>query len=268
MTDKGTCQKHGEFDLHEGCQECLAERHSGGTGEPPSTIPSTTGIPTPEIIMAEPAPTALISIRPETDITVTSLYAEALTILRYAELREINIADDLKPATDDLSIISKIKKAFEEKRKEYLKPLQEHQQAIRTAFDTLLEPILQADKITRGKILAFQQEQEAKRKEEERINALRLEAARAEMELKGEIREPVDLVEVSPEAPKRVSTDMGTAGLRDNWKWEVLDFALVPDEYKMINPAVLTPAAKSYKDQRRIPGVRIYNEPIIAVNTR
>ncbi|GAI94168.1 unnamed protein product, partial [marine sediment metagenome] len=52
------------------------------------------------------------------------------------------------------------------------------------------------------------------------------------------------------------------------WKWEVVDFALVPDSYKMINSGVLTPVVKASKGKIEIPGIRIFNEPIIAVNTR
>jgi hypothetical protein len=212
--------------------------------------------------------TALVKVKPEQDIEVQSFYDQALKLAEYAEARDIAIIEDLKPATDDLSIIAKVKKAFEEKRKEYVKPLQEHVQEINDAFKKLMEPILAADTITRQKILAFQQEQDRIRREQEEINRKRQEAAEAEMRLKGELTESVNLVEVLPEAPKRVETDMGAIGQRDNWKWEVVDFALVPDDYKMISSGVLTPVVKASKGKIIIPGIRIFNEPIIAVNAR
>ena len=211
--------------------------------------------------------TALVK-KPHDDLEVMSFYNEAVKLQEYAEKLEIITSLDLKPATNDLSIIAKVKKGMEGKRKEYVVPLQNQVKEFNEAFKTLMAPIEEADRITRTKMLAFTREQERIRQEQEEINRKRQEAAESEMKLKGELSESVNLVEVAPEAPKRVSTEMGTTGQRDNWKWEVTDFALVPDEYKMINPALLTPAAKSYKDTRTIPGIRIYNEPGITVNAR
>jgi len=301
MNEKGMCKEHGEFNLAEGCPQCLAEKFgaeekvtlaikvTAPEGAPEGeeqkvadeivklteTIAEIQGNPkpetatsTPEISTAEPVPTAIVRVKPEQDIEVQSFYDQALKLAEYAEARDIAIIEDLKPATDDLSIIARVKKALEAKRKEFIQPLQDHIKEINDAFKRLMEPIEIADKTTRSKILAFQQEQERIRREQEEVNRLRMEAAQKEMELKGELSELVSLVEVSPEAPKRVSTDMGTAGQRDNWKWEVVDFALVPDGYKMINSGVLTPVVKASKGKITIPGIRIYNEPIIAVNAR
>jgi hypothetical protein len=114
-------------------------------------------------------------------------------------------------------------------------------------------------------MLDFTREQDRIRSEQEEINRKRQEAAEAEMKLNGELSESVNLVEVSPEAPKTVATDLGTAGQRDNWKWEVVDFALLPDEYKVVDSSLLTAVAKKHHDQKPIPGVRFFNEPIIAV---
>jgi len=67
---------------------------------------------------------------------------------------------------------------------------------------------------------------------------------------------------------KRVQTDLGIAGQRDNWKYEVIDINLVPREYLMINASMLTPIVKASKGKIVIPGIRVFNEPIIAINTR
>ena len=227
-----------------------------------------TNTSTPEISVAEPLPTAIVRVKPEQDVLVRAFYDQALGLKEYAEQRVITTVADLKPATDDLSIIAKVKKGLNEKRAEYLKPLEEHKQAIRDAFDTLLEPILQADKITCDKILAFQQEQKRIRREQEEINRMRMEAAQKELALKGEQTEPVELVEVVLPPPKKVSTDMGTTGMVDHWKYEVFDFALLPNEYKLLDTAMLNAIAKKHHDTKQIPGVRFYNEPYIATRTR
>ncbi len=291
-TTKGTC-RHGEFILTEGCPLCTAEyaqanspaniakrvaetkdRHRFSAPEPLSDearriltggrdkmIADATSPSAPE--------TTLVKVNPEQDSQVLLFLAESNKLLDYAEARVIARVEDLTLATNDLSIIAKIKKAMEEKRKDYLKPLQDHVKAVNETFKTLMTPIEDADRITRDKIRAFQIEQTRIRQEQEEINRLRLEASQKEAVLhNGEITEPVNLVEVSASPPKRVSTDMGSIGQRDNWKWELVDFALVPDTYKMINAGVLTPIVKASKGKVPIPGIRQYNEPILAVNTK
>jgi len=145
-----------------------------------------------------PIETALIQIRPDTDEKVVSLYQEAVKLQQYAEARVIQSDGDIKVATDDLSIIAKFKKAIEEKRKEYVGPINEHLKAVNKVFQDFTAPLTEADSITRQKILVYRKEQERIRQEQERINALRLEAARAEMELKGELAESVELWKSSP----------------------------------------------------------------------
>ena len=217
--------------------------------------------------MTEEKSTAL-ALAPGADVEVMSYYDEAQKLQQYAEARVITTIEGVKLATDDLSIISKLKKALEEKRKQYISPLQDQVKQINETYKTFMVPIDIADRTTRDKILAYQRWQEHIRQEQEEINRKRQDAAEAEMKLKGELSESVNLVEVVPEAPKRVSTDMGTVGQRDNWKWEVTDFSLIPDEFKMINSGVITPVVKASKGKIIIPGVRIYNEPIIAVNVK
>ena len=218
----------------------------------------------------EPMPTTItVRVRPEVDVSVLDLFEEARRLKEYAESRVITTANDLKPATDDLTIISRLKKALNEKRVEYLSPLQDNLKIVRDVFDGLLKPILAADKITRDKMLAFTQEEARKKREEEGINRLRMEAAQKEAALNGgEITESVGLVDVRPETPETVRTDMGMTGMTDHWKYEVFDFTLLPDEYKIPDTAMLNAIAKKHHDNKQIAGVRFYNEPYIAVRAK
>lgn len=258
MTDKGTCKKHGEFILAEGCQECIQEererREAEALGE--------------EIPVEEPVAETALALRPGEDVDTISYYGEALKLLDYAELRNIVNFEDLTLANDDLSLISKVKKAMEGKRKAYLEPLKAQTEAIRDTYNYLMAPVLKADRITRDKMLAFNQEQERRRLEQEEINRKKIELAEAEMKLKGELSQPVDLVEVTPESAKKVSTDLGTSGQTDHWIYEVFDFALLPDEYKVADSAMLNSIAKKHHDNKQIPGVRFFNEPYIANRPR
>ena len=211
---------------------------------------------------------SLLLAQPSADAEVMSFYNEAIRLREYAEARVIATNDDLKPANDDLTIIARVKKGMEEKRKDYLSPFQNHVKEVNETYKTLMEPVEQADKITRNKILAFRTEQKRKRREAEAIEDAKMALARREAELKGgEITIDLTPVEKPEAAPDRIRTEMGTSGIRDNWKWEVTDISLVPREYLMINAGMLTPIVKASKGKIVIPGVRIFNEPIIAYHS-
>jgi len=270
MNEKGICEIHGEFILADGCPGCLREEARKSEAVEaiwkPSTQSEMTATSTPEISMVEPVPTAIVRVKPEQDALVQSFYDQAKGLKDYAEKLTIITPEDLKKANNDIAQISKLKKALEEKKREYLSPLREFADAIRETFSTFFDPIIAADKITRDKMLAFDAEQKRIRREQEEVNRLRMEAAQKEMDLKGKLTEAVNLVEVMPEAPKRVSTDMGTSGVATNWKFKVIDFSLLPDRFKMENTALIGRIVRA--GEREIPGVKIWPEDSLRMKLR
>jgi hypothetical protein len=54
--------------------------------------------------------TSLITINPQADIEVMNFYREAVKLKEYADIRSIVTMEDTKSATNDLSLIAKIKK--------------------------------------------------------------------------------------------------------------------------------------------------------------
>lgn len=216
--------------------------------------------------MQDPNDTAVVKIEPASNREVVALYNEAIRLREYSEARVITEVAHLTPATEDLSIIARLKKALEEKRKEYVKPLQDHIKAINDAFKALMEPIEVADQVTRKKILAFQAEQERIKAEQEEINRLKIEAAKKEAALTGIASGEVKLVEVIPEAPDRVETDLGASGVATIWKFEVVDFALLPDRFKMENATLIGKVVRA--GEREIPGVRIWSEKNLRVTPK
>jgi len=206
---------------------------------------------------------------PGTDLEVIEWHRQGISLQECAEARIIKGLEDLKLATDDLAIISHLKKVMEERRKYRVQPLNDQVKTINDEFKRFMQPVLDAERITKQKMLDFNRDQDELRRKQEEINRLRIEAAQKEAAInEGEISEPVKLVEVIQEAPKRVSTDLGSSGMRENWVYEVVDFNLIPHEYLLINAAALNAFAKSTKGTRQIPGVRIFNQPIIATRTR
>lgn len=210
--------------------------------------------------------TAVIRIYPQGDSAVTLLYNEGVRLRQYAEARLIKTNEDVKVATNDLSLIAKLKKAIEEKRKEYVGPINEHLKAVNKTFTELTEPLNQADTITRQKVLEYRKEQERIRQEQERINRLRLEAAEAEMKLKGEITESVNIVEVKPAQPDHYRAEAGTLGKFMVPKFELVDFSLVPDEYKILDTVKVGKLVRA--GLRSILGIRIWEEESIRVTTK
>jgi len=209
-----------------------------------------------------------LALPPGADIEVMSYFAEAKKMLLYAEARVIATVEDVKMATDDLSIIAKTKKAMEAKKREYLDPLRAQVDAINETYKTLMAPIIEADKTTRDKMTAFKLEEERKAREAEELNRQALEVAQKQAAMKnGEFTVDITPVDV-PIAPRLTRTDQGTSGLVSNWKYEVIDITLLPREYMIPNDAMLKTIAKQQHDKNPVLGVRFYNEPYTAVRLK
>lgn len=270
----GHC-KHGDFDLLVGCPECIKEKEATPiTSEEETDLRVNTEEAGAELVeeeVAERLPIeqrALVRISPEKDEKVAALYNEGVRMMEIADARAISKPEDLPLATSDLVLIVKTRKAIEEIRKEYVTPIRKHLDDVNATFKNFIAPLERAEALTRNKMTEYRACVARRIAEEEEINRKRTEAARQEMELKGELTESVNLVEVEPEVAKRVTTDLGSVGQRDHWKYEVVDFALVPDAYKVIDSSQLSAITKKHHDQKPIPGIRFYNEPIDTINTR
>lgn len=252
---KGHCE-HGEFDLEKGCPQCIAEREAREGNSEESIAQAVAAVNR----------TAVVKIAPDKDGAVIALFEQSLKLEQYATALVITGDDSVKGATNDLSIISGLKKSIEEKRKEYTQPIREHLDAVNEAFKALVEPLNNADQVTRRKILDYRAEQDRIRQEQEEINRKRQEAAEAEMKLKGELTESVNLVEVQAEQPDHYRAEMGTLGKATIRKWEVVDLTLVPDEYKMIDAVKIGKVVRAGIPS--IPGIRIWEEPILRVTAK
>ncbi len=270
---KGHC-KHGEFDLRTGCPLCIAEREAREGNTEASIAEAVEAAnqgkdlrgPNKKLLPAMVGETAIVKIAPSKDEAVIALHEQALKLERYAVALVIASNDDVKNATNDLGIISGLKKAIEEKRKEYTQPINEHLKAVNEAFKALVEPLLAADKITRGKVLDYRAEQERKRQEAEDIARVERETAERKAALTGEPVVVPEVVEAPPIAPDRYRAEMGTLGKAVIWKFEVIDFSLLPDRFKMENATLIGKVVRA--GEREIPGVRIWSEETLRVTTK
>lgn len=268
---KGHC-KHGEFDLREGCPQCIAEREAEEGNTETSIAEAVEAVNSPKegeietetVLESE----TTLALRPGEDIEAHGFFEEAQKLLGYATALAITSDEIVKSATNDLSIISTLKKAMDDKRKTLLAPLKAQMDDIRETYNYLMAPVLEADKITRGKILAYRQEQERKRQEAEDIARMEREAAERKAALTGEPVVVPEAVEGPAAAPDRYHAEMGTLGKSLLHKWEVLDFALVPDQYKKIDAGAITNVVKASKGKIVIPGIKVWSEESLRVTTK
>jgi len=228
----------------------------------PCTIPLT--------VVITPEPETALALRPGADIEAMNWHAEALKALAYANDRKVTNADEYALASDDLSIVSKLKKLMIARRKELLDPLKAESDAIRETYTFLMEPVDKADQITRAKMTAYLSEQARIKAEQERINQLRMEAAQKEAALSGtgEITESVNLIPVQMDTPKSIKTALGSSGLTDHWTYEIIDISLIPREYMMPDTVLLGNTAKKYHDTKPVDGVRFINKPFMSNRAR
>jgi hypothetical protein len=177
--------------------------------------------------------------------------------------------------TEDLALISTLSKSIDAERRSYTDPLNNTLHSINDLFKTLSEPLDSAYSAGKSKILAYNKERERLHLLAE-LKARSAAAAQAALDTvrqvdsaSGEITfAPVSLpAPLMPEAPQtRVRTEVGTASQRMLPKCKVIDFAKLPDEYKMPNIPLLNRIVAS--GIRSIPGVEIWLEPSLQIRHR
>jgi len=218
--------------------------------------------------MTERAETVVIKVNIYVDQAVVALTAQVVKLYAYASARVIDSDQAVKDATNDLSTLSNLKKAIEDKRREYTGPINEHLKFINDAFKSVSEPLAEADRVTRQKVLDYRREQDRKAAEIAEINRLRLEAAQREAKLSGtgEITEPLVVIETPARPPKTVRADIGTLVTTQVWKWEIDDIHQIPAEYLMVDGVKIGKVVRA--GLHSIPGIRIWAEDTLRVSSK
>jgi len=218
--------------------------------------------------MTEQQPiTAVINVAPQFDDSLIKLQVEGEKVLEIARSREITSNEDLTSFTEDLSLLASLRRAIEDKRKDYTQPINGYLKNVNDAFKVLSAPLEEANEILRKKMLDWRVAQEVKRQAAEDANNLRMEAARKEAEANGgEITESVKLITPVDAAPDKVHTGVGSSGVSQIWKWREKDFAAVPDGYKMLDAAKIGKLVRA--GMRDIPGIEIYSEDSLRISTK
>ena len=223
----------------------------------------------------EPAvgyPSALATIETQVGQSVPglfTLYQEAAGLLQFAKTRVIATAEDLKPATNDLAIILTCRKAMEARKKEIVGPIRAKLDLVQSAFNDIMFPVKEADRLTKDQVAKFDAKQRAQAAEAKRIEEEKYRLAQEEAKLNGtgEITVPLGTAQAPP-VQEVTRTNMGTLSGRSNWKARVVDFKALPDEYKLPNESMLNAYARTHKGEGEILGVEFYDDRNYSVRTK
>ena len=119
----------------------------------------------------------------------------------------------------------------------------------------LKAPIQQARGIISNRILEWRRiEQERIAKEEER----RRKIQEAHAKQGHDVNAPVIL--------ERPETKIGNTQISKVWRWRVVDFTKLPDDYKEVNSVAVNQAIREGK--REVAGLEIYQEEALSVVAR
>lgn len=202
----------------------------------------------------------------ETDALIQRIETEGDRLLDWAGRRVIDTNDDLVAATADLGVIANLLKEAEAKRKEYTGPLNAFIKRVNDYFKTATDSLQQADRLNRDKVKAFKAEVERRCREAEAIEAGRLELARREMALKGEITGDLSPVSAPEPVPAKVHTPVGSMGTRKTAQWELVDIDQVPRDFLTLDTTKVGRVVRA--GIREIPGIRIWEEENIVIRSQ
>lgn len=215
-------------------------------------------------------------VLPQPTATLAPIESSTSSLVVLATALVVESQPDMAEGTDLLAQIKKTLKRSEEARDVLVRPLNDHVKMINAQFKTVTAPLADAERMIRQKMLTYAAALEKERQEEaERVRRAEqeraLEAAAA-LEAAGKIVEAEVTLSFAAEAKAEVTrvepttTDAGnTTSIRKIWKHEVTDFGAVPDAFKIADDVKIREAVRA--GTREIPGVRIYQEDSLAINT-
>lgn len=205
------------------------------------------------------------------DESKKEIETEALSIQDKARALVIETQEDYDKADTLKIFIKKMEAKIDETFGPIIKKAHEaHKEAVAQRKNTE-SPFLEAKAIITPKMTAFLVKQEEKRKAVE--DAIRLEmlkkaqeeqiamAVEAESHGEKEVAEKIinEEVYVPPVIVPRANVQKGVS-LKSKWKWELIDFSLLENEYKMTDDVKINRVVKALNKSCNIPGIRVYEE--------
>jgi hypothetical protein len=187
----------------------------------------------------------------------------------------IHTAAQYSTSACELQAIKGKWREVDDARKTLLKPINEAHDRIQAFFRQPLEFLRQAEIILKRKLLAYSDEQDRVRREEQRKadetarkDRQRIEAQAAKAAASGKVEKAEQLQEraasfVAPsiqrEAPKVTGVNM-----REAWKYAIENEAAIPRAWLMVDESKIRSYVANMKGDSQIPGVRVYCEKQMA----
>lgn len=193
---------------------------------------------------------------PEVDTKEVSVVrGQATKALAAAQALEIKSPEDMSAATDHLAKMKTVAKMIKERKEAITKPLMEALNSARDLFKPIESNLAEAERIVKGKMVAYSDAQE-KAAEEERLRlAKRVEKGTMKAET------AVAKMESIQEAPTSVQGKAGAMAFRTIKKYRVVDESKIPREFLVPDMGKITEALKA---GRQVPGAEVYEEKIVA----
>ena len=205
-----------------------------------------------------------------------SIIAEARTIVISSELTS-------KHANDLLSACKKLFNIAEDRRKFFVKPLQDHVKNINDQFKKLTIPLEEAEGILKDKLLGYIKELQKKEAEESRIRQEKENAENKEKQATiNDFFGPNETLVVIAEKPivvddkPKVTIDsgLGKSYTRKVWRWKVVEEAKIPDDYYRLDEKMIDTLLKAHTktvkgvsvNELVIPGIEVYQD--VELSTR
>ena len=223
----------------------------------------------------------LITIEPIKTEEAVRETEQVLTFLSGIETFSITTQQEYDDGAVFLNQIKNKYKILDAKRKEITKPIDVTKARIMDLFRPPLEKLKRAEEIVKKimsdyddiqeQILIEQEEKLRKQAEAEETRKRKDLNERAERwaekgkEEKAEgLREQAESLHIeAPILAPRTEKPKGIS-YRDHWTAEVVDFGMLPDEYKFPNMPMLNRVAQATKGQLPIPGVIFHSKKIVA----
>ncbi|HRZ15324.1 MAG TPA: hypothetical protein P5110_07445 [Candidatus Omnitrophota bacterium] len=215
-----------------------------------------------------------LTITPQTKALIVSAKALASQI---PDNLVITNAEEMVWADNERKMIKERAATLNETRLTATRPMDEAKKVIMDWFREPIDMLTRKEGIIVTAMRKFRDEQDRKRRAEEARLAeearkraederKKLEAAAKKAEKKGdeekadELREQkAAVVELTPVIPDMMPKVDGRV-LKKTWKAKIVNFAKLPDEYKLPNERLLGEVARNTRGTKEIPGVEYYEE--------
>ena len=173
-------------------------------------------------------------------------------LVKQADSYKIDSVEAVDKASLFLKKVRDTESNLEAKRLEFTSPLNQSLRAINDTFRQLKEPLTQARMYLTNKILDWKTT-ETRRLQAEEARRRKIQEAH---EKKGhEVKAPVVL--------ERPENKIGNTQTRKVWKYKVVDFSKIPDDFKNINQVAVNQAIR--QGIREIKGIEIYQEEQLSI---